>query len=586
MAGLTMIPRTAEFDPVSRHREGGAERPMLVQLSVRNVATLAEVDLELPGGLVVFTGETGAGKSLLVESLRFALGGRGRGALIREGADRAEVCAVFRLPETHPVHEQLALAELIDPDDPNQLVLRRIVRPGGRSVFQINGVPVPVRTLEPFRPLLVDLTSQHEHVRLLDPQYHREVIDGLPRVRDHLSRYRDQFAVWREREAELDELESRKRERAERLDYLSYLLDECDRLDPRPNEEPYLEAEWRRMCNAEEIRASAAQLYDVLEDGDPSVDSLLSSAAGVLRTLSRLDPDKAAEFTARLDALHIELQDLAGDVRTYGEEIEADANSRAEMEDRLEGLRKLRKRFGCTPDELLDCIDVARKERAELDTIETQTTDAANRAAEARAKLDAVGKELADARKRAAPGFIQSVEERLARLQMPNAKLDIMWQPLDQPGPFGLDDVRIHAQTNPGEGFHPLDTIASGGELSRLLLAIKPAMENGDVVLSTVFDEVDTGIGGAAAMAVGGLMKEVAAGRQVLCVSHLPQIAAAADHHFHVVKDVRDGRTFTRVVPVTGKERLDVLSQMLGGETTEAALAHAEELIRRVASPA
>ncbi|MGE0433035.1 MAG: DNA repair protein RecN [Planctomycetota bacterium] len=553
---------------------------MLAHLTIRDLATLAHVELELPPGLVVFTGETGAGKSMLVESLRFALGDRGRGQLVREGAERAEVVVEFRLPAAHPLRTVLAADELADPDEPDRLLLRRIVRPGGRSVCQLNGVTVPLRVLQPLRPLLVDLTNQHEHVRLLDPQTHREVVDSRPAVAGHLAAYRAQYAAWRAAVAAADELEERARTRAERVAWLDHLLAEAEAVAPEPDEEPDLEARWKRNCHAEELRETASALHTTLV-GEESAESRLDAAASLVRKIARLDAVGGAALSAQLETVLVSLQECAAAVEQFGGDIETDAAAREAMEDRLDDLRRLRRQFACDASELTARIAACREERDVLGEVGTRTEAARAAATAAREALQTLGEQLADARAQAVPGLIRDVEQRLKQLHMHQARLKVVWTPRAEPGPDGLHELRLHVQTNPGEGFHPLDRIASGGELSRMLLSIKPAMRGEDPVLTTVFDEVDSGIGGAAAVAVGELLHQLADGRQVLCVSHLPQVAAAADHHFHVTKQVSRGRTRTRVEQLVGKRRLEVLSTLLGGDATDAALAHAEELLSR-----
>jgi DNA repair protein RecN (Recombination protein N) len=380
----------------------------------------------------------------------------------------------------------------------------------------------------------------------------------------------------------LGELQAQRRQRAERLDYLAFLLDECDRLDPQPDEEPRVEAEWRRLANAEDLRATAARLYGVLTEDEPSVEGMLSIAQASLRELARLDPDAGAAISDRAAALQTEIADLAESVRDYGEAIDATPARRAGLEDRLEGLRKLRKRFGCDPTELPDRVAEARAEFAALNDSET-TLDAAREAEErARQARDDAAAEVGKARRKAAGPFVKAVQKKLASLDMARARVDIALEPLPEPGPHGAETVALRAETNPGEGIHPLEAIASGGELSRLLLAIKTVSVGSDPVLTTIFDEVDTGIGGAAAMAVGSLLRGASeAGRQVICVSHLPQIAAAADSHWHVFKDVHKGRTYTRIRPLDGSERLEILSRMLGGDASDAGVTHAEDLLTR-----
>ncbi len=554
---------------------------MLVHLSVRNIATLAHVDIEFPEGLVVLTGETGAGKSLLVESLRFALGGRARGQLIREGAEQAEVIAVFSIPADHPVRAELEAADLLDRDEPNQLVLRRVVRDTGRNLLQVNGVAVPIRTLEPLTVLLVDLTSQHDNVRLLDPRFHREPLDSLAPVRPRYEAYTNAYKSWMSAKQQFDQLQQQALSRAERLDYLKFLLEECDRTNPGPNEEDHLETAWKRLVHAAEIQEHTVQLHAILSDGTSNVGSLLSDASTVLRTIRRLDPEQVGVFEERLLRLQEEVADFGLDVRRYGEGIDADDTVRIEMEARLESLRRLRHRFGCSPEELPAAVEQARTELSQLENIDHEVEAAEQVLNQAFSQLSRLGSSLTKSRRNASKELLAAVHGTLENLDMKEARLEVQLEPLDEPGPEGLEQPRLLAALNPGEGLHPLETIASGGELSRLLLALKSASRETDPVLVSVFDEVDSGIGGEAALAVGRMLRQLSTNGQVLCVSHLPQIAAAAHAHLHVTKEVSDGRTFTQVKQIPKQERPEIISRLLGGDVTPKAKAHAEELLRQ-----
>ena len=552
---------------------------MLVHLSVRNIATLAKVDLEIPRGLVVLTGETGAGKSLLVESLRFALGVRVRGGLIREGSDQAEVIAVFQLPLDHPVQDFLESCELHDPESPGQLVLRRVLKTSGRNVFQINGVNQATKTLDPVRALLIDLTSQHAHVRLLDPQHHKEIIDRFPKVRDALIPYQEHYATWSALNADAKALQRQSEHRAERLDYLTFLLGHCDRVEPEENEELELEQRWRRLENAKEIQEHAATAHHVLTSDDGSVEQQTMIASSMISKLDRLDPQMAETFTEQLDQIQDLVRALASDLRGYGESIDFSESSRRQMEARVEELRGLRRRFGCQPEELLDRIRQARVELEDLENYDERSQEALLKAEKAHEELIVLGERLRDERAKAMPTLLGHLHSALTELEMPNAKIKMISTPVEPPTPWGLEELRLLAQTNPGEGFHPLEDIASGGELSRLLLAIKATAKQTDPVLSSVFDEVDSGVSGQAAKAVARLLSELADGGQVLCISHLPQIAAVADVHVHATKEIRAGRTFSNVRPLNDEERLEVVTKLLSGDKSDAARAHARELL-------
>ena len=554
---------------------------MLTHLSVRNVATLADVEVDFPEGLVVLTGETGAGKSLILESLRFALGRRAKGSLIREGSPMAEVVAVFAIPSPHPVRNALKKADLLDLEDEDRLVLRRVIKAGGRSVLRLNGVTVPSRTLEEIRPLLADLTSQKDQMRLLDQATHHEVVDQLPELEKQIRGYGGAYSAWRDAESEHRRIKEMAAKRVERLDYLRYVLEECDKLNPEENEELRLQGKWKRYLHAEELQQCAARIHTSLDGDETSLNSMLATVFPDLKTLDRLDAEHGGPILESFSDLQATIQDLGSEIRGYGESIDTDPQTRLEMEERLNSLRSLRTRFGCEPGELLSHIQTLQGEREELENLELAEESALTNLSQARNKLEKAAQTLFKARAKVIPKLSKAIESRLSMLGMERCALDIEQMELPEPSPVGLHDLRILAQTNPGEGFHPIDEIASGGELSRLLLAIKAADRGGDPVLTTVFDEVDAGLGGETALGVARLLQEISSGKQVLCVSHLPQIAAAANGHLHVAKSTVDGRTFTEIKTVSGDSRLKVLGRMLGGDTSATALAHAEELLTK-----
>jgi DNA repair protein RecN (Recombination protein N) len=552
---------------------------MIEHLSVRNVATLASVEVDLPGGFVVLTGETGAGKSLLVESLRFALGGRARHELIREGEERAEVSAAFRLPAGHEIIALLDEADLLDPDEPERLLLRRVVRRSGRGTLQVNGASMPLRALEPLRRLLVDLTSQHDHVRLLDPSTHRELLDSTPAVAPTAEGYREAFEDWRVAVARREDLARSARQREERSAELTDLLSRASYLAPEHGEEERLEGRWTRMVHAEDLQAAASKLYSLLEEAEGCASEVLAAGSPAARDLARLDPEQGEPLAERYYGLQEQAGELAREVLRYGENVEADPRERAALETRLEELKRLRRHLGCDAETLIESIEQARREQASLLDEDEDLSHADQAVAAARQRLDGAAETMREARAASIPGLISAVEGHLESLQMPHARLRVDLQPHPAPAPDGPDAVRLLIRTNPGEAFAPLDRIASGGELSRTLLALKAANADADPVLCTVFDEVDTDISGHTALAVGRLLRGLSEHRQVLCISHLPQVAASAEQHLHVLKDVQEGRTYTRVDSLEGDARVEVISQMLGGEATEAALAHARELL-------
>lgn len=553
---------------------------MLHELHVENLLLIERAELVLGPGLNVLTGETGAGKTVLAHALDLLLGGRPRPGIVRPGASEAYVEGVLALPAA--LRE--TLAERL-PEDADELVLARRVSAEGRTRAYLGGRSATAADLQEIGGALVSFYGQHEHRRLTLASAQLEILDGF--CGPSQAARREAFATaWaRERgvRAELEELRARAGARDRELDLLEWELEEIDRAGPRVEEEAELRAERERLRHVESLLGASAGAAEALagEDGGAAVVGL-AAAARALEGARGVDAALDA-LADRAQALAVEGEDLAGELRRYGEGVEA-AGGRAgaldEVEERLAQLDRLKRKHGGTLEAVLAHAESCRRRRDELVGAEEALEGAQARLEAARAELAGRAEELSAARRQAACGLAAAVRERLAALAMEGASFEVRLSPRDGYGPSGGDDVEFLIAPNPGVPAGPLRETASGGELSRVMLALMgAAAEAGSSTL--VFDEVDAGIGGQTARAVGDQLRALACGRQVICITHLPQIASLADRHFTIVKDA-SGETARATV--TRLERADVVGElvrMLGAEDGDAAARrHARELLK------
>jgi DNA repair protein RecN (Recombination protein N) len=557
-------------------------------LRVRNLALLEEAELAFGPGLSVLTGETGAGKSLLLGALALLAGARASADAVREGAEEAVVEAVFRtgrLPELRAELERRGLAGAGD-----ELVVSRVVAGGGRGRARVGGELVPVATLAELFAGRLEISSQHESQVLLRPEAQGRLLDaagGLLEQREAVGRA---YECLRALRLELEELLCQREERARREDFLRFQVSEIDEAKVTPGERDELRVERARWLHAERLSRGAAEAARGLAS-DPSVEQgpaaldLLGEALRRVEGLGSIDP-ALGPLAERLRAARVELADLARELAGYAEGVEADPGRLAQLDERLALLERLTRKYG--PDEaaLLAFREQAAAELAALAGAEDRLAALEAGLGEAREELERAASRLRAGRRRAAQRLGREVESRLRELAMPEARFEVALEPAAAAegmpcGPSGTESVALLLSANPGEPPAPLRRVASGGELSRVLLALKGALRSAQAGMVLVFDEVDAGIGGRVADRVGKSLRELAREHQVLCITHLPQIAARADLHFRVDRHTRRGRTLARVAPLEGEERVEEIARMAAGETVgEAARRHARELLR------
>jgi DNA repair protein RecN (Recombination protein N) len=553
---------------------------MLRHLRVTNFAILSDVAVELGDGLNVLSGETGAGKSLIVDAVNLLRGGRASADIPRTGADEAVVEAIFEVPaDLQPRVSQLLSDGGLAAGEPGEVLVRRVIHRGGKSRTYVNGGLTTAGRLAELGAVLVDLSGQHEHQGLVDPRRHLAILDaftGEAGLGEAMRTAWDQLA---EVAADLSSLSGDEERRGERADYLRFQLEELDAAQPVAGEDEALTAERTRLAATEKLRAAAGAAEELIYGGEAAAIERLDAASAELERVAGIDP-RLAGPAQQLGEARALVDDAASALRAYGDHLDGDPERLAEIEDRLALLGRLKRKHGGSLDLVLERMATLGRELDDLDHRDERLAELgrAHAAAEKRARQAAQA--LAKSRRKAAERLASEVAATLADLGMGAARLRVAVdeRPL---GPDGADKVEFLLAANRGELEKPLAKIASGGELSRIMLALKLALRRADEVATYVFDEVDAGIGGATAEVVGHKVRALSVHRQVLCVTHLPQIAAFADRHFQVAKGEIDGRTETTVKPLDAAARRDELARMVGGVTvTSEARAYADAMLQ------
>jgi DNA repair protein RecN (Recombination protein N) len=572
---------------------------MLRHLRVTNFAILSDVELELGAGMNVLTGETGAGKSLIVEAVNLLRGGRASADIPRAGADEAVVEAIVEVPEDlrARVAGILEAAGLPRADGDEVFIRRVILRAppaeqaarGGRSRTYINGALTTAARLAELGALLIDLSGQHQHQGLVDAGRHLELLDAFALNAPLGAAMSEAWEALRRTEQELAALGGDEREREARIDFLRYQLDELEAAALTPGEDARIELERARLASVDQLQGAARAAEEHLYGGDDSARDRVAAAARELERAARTDPG-LEPVRRQLGEIETLIDDAADQLRDYADRLEGDPERLAYLDDRLALIRRLTRKHGAGLDELIAKVGALRGELDALGGRDARLAELSAARASAEAAAAGAAAQLTQSRRKAARRLEKEVGAALAELGMAAARLTVVIeargpQPL---GPAGADRVELMLASNKGEDTRPLTKVASGGELSRIMLALKLGLLTSgriDDVATYVFDEVDAGIGGATAQVVGSQIRALADHRQVLCVTHLPQIAAFADHHFQVEKTELGGRTETRVRRLGAAARKDELARMLGGHATSKARAHAAELLAEAARP-
>ena len=556
---------------------------MLKSLTVWNFALLEHVQVEFQSGLNILTGETGAGKSILIDSLGAVLGARMSADMVRSGCDWLRVEAVFSLEDESLGLHELLTQQAIDDSDKELIITRQLTR-AGRSTALVNGCHVTLAILRQIGAYLVDIHGQNENLALLKEENQFHLLDGYdPDVAEALAAYECAYREWREKKKAYDEKQQASREYAQRLDMLHWQDKEISEANLKAGEDEALETEIRKLSHAEKIVGSIEESYELLEGGGGSGLGVLPALSQVkkdLEDISRFD-DALANAQKMVEEAYISLQEASYELRDYGESVEFSPARLDQLQSRMDVIYRLCKKYGAT---LGDVLAHQEKVERELSEIENYDEDIAALEKEIAALEKELGKKaaaLTELRRAAAKDLSSAIEEQLFALGMPKAQLAIRVEQAADYGPRGRDEVAMFFSANPGEAEKPLQKVASGGELSRIALAIKTVASSRDSsVPSMVFDEIDTGIGGRTAQMVAERIALVAQYKQVLCITHLPQIACMADAHLYISKRTEEGTTATQIRPLSERERISEIARMASGaDMTTASLDNAREMV-------
>jgi DNA repair protein RecN (Recombination protein N) len=551
---------------------------MLTHIHIQDLVIVRALSLDLRAGMTALTGETGAGKSILIDGLGLALGDRADAGMIRSGCDRAEVSAVFDISSLPPIQAWLDEREL---GGNEECILRRVLVREGRSRAFINGTPATQQLLAELGEQLVAIHGQHAHQVLLRPAAQRELLDAYAGHTQLMDDTVSAYQRLRRAESALAELQTAARDRTNRLEFLRFQVSELDELNLTAGELTELEDEQSRLAHADQLQTDTANLADMLYESDEAIAPALGKATGLLTQLAKLD-GRLSEGRDLLDSARIQVEEAASMLRHYADGVDLDPQRLAQLDARLGRAHDLARKHRIEPQALPEHHQQLREELAKLenaDRAEDQLNVEVAAASEAyRVAAAALGK----SRRKAAKRLAETVTQSMQTLAMAGGRFDIKVEtPADTPpSVHGSDQVCFEVAANPGQPAGPLQRVASGGELSRISLAIQVATAGCDDVPTLIFDEVDVGIGGAVAEIVGQLLQRLGRNRQVLCVTHLPQVAAQAQQHLKVSKQTDGKTTETGILPLAEDQRVAEIARMLGGvKISEHTLAHAREMI-------
>ena len=554
---------------------------MLTQLTINNFAIVRQLEIELAKGMSVITGETGAGKSIAIDALGLCLGQRIETSMVREGQERAEICATFFIEPTNPAYQWLQAQELQDPDNPSDCILRRVINADGRSKAFINSTPVSASQLKEIGQYLIHINGQHASQLLLKNDYQLQLVDTFAHHHDLLVQMREDYRAWKNLQTQVKTFQQKVAENEAKKQLLQYQVEELDEFALRPNEYLELEEDQRRLSNSEQLTQLSQSALQLLSENETvSIDSMLYRATQYIDELSELDPRYASVQTMLNDAL-IQVQEATSEVQHLASHIEQDPMLLQEIEQRLGQALQLARKHNVKPEEL---VEWHQKLKAELTALLDFSESEERLILEEKAafeKMQNTAKQLHESRCQAAEKLAQQVTHSIKGLAMENAEFFIeVNSDLTKVTANGADNIVFTLRSNLGQQAQPLAKVASGGELSRISLAIQVLTSDQSSIPTLIFDEVDVGISGKTASVVGKLLRQLGDKCQVLRVTHLPQVACHGHHQFNVEKFTVDDKTETKMTALSQEERVPALARLLGGsEITDLALANAQEML-------
>ncbi|MDO6476753.1 DNA repair protein RecN [Alteromonas sp. 1_MG-2023] len=559
---------------------------MLVNLSIKNFAVVKQLSVNLESGMTAITGETGAGKSIAIDALSLCLGERADAGAVRKDAPKAEIVAHFNLKGHKAALAWLDEQELLDEDDDSCFV-RRVISREGRSKAFINGTPVSLQQLKQFGQYLIAIHGQNTHLQLLKDDYQRKLVDQYAAHPALLSAVSDNYRLWRQKQSELKNLETQAQQRADRQQLLAYQVQELDEFAIEDGEFTELEIEHRRLSNGQTLLEQAqTSFYNLYENDEGNALSIIQNG---LDRLSELEEHDSAltPIIALLNEASIQVEEAARELRSYCDDLEIDPLRLQQVESRYSKAMELARKHTVMPEELFGHHQALAAEFAGLEQDENRLEDLQHEVVEAKDTYRQACEALSASRQVASVKLAEAIQGQIRQMNMPHAVIDIAvdYQEDKTPVASGLDDVTFLVSTNPGQPADKLEKVVSGGELSRIGLAIQVLTSDKHATPTMIFDEVDTGISGPTAAIVGGLLRRLGKVSQVMCVTHLPQVAAQAHNQLFVTKFSDGSTTETQMLPLTKQDRIDELARLLAGDkVTESALANAKELLESAES--
>ncbi|WP_394137363.1 DNA repair protein RecN [Cytobacillus oceanisediminis] len=554
---------------------------MLNEISIRNFAIIEALSVSFEKGLTVLTGETGAGKSIIIDAIHLLVGGRGSAEFVRHGEDKAEIEGLFQLDDPkHPCYRKTSEFGIEIED--GMVVLRRDISKSGKSVCRVNGKLVTISTLREIGSTLIDIHGQHEHQELMDETMHLSLLDqfGGNKISNALAEYQRVYKSYESTLKKLKNLSENEQQMAHRLDLIQFQVDEIQSAQLKINEDEELFEERRKLSNFERIYDSLQSGYNGLQGEQKGLD-WIGMVMGHLQDAAELDP-AYKEIAENVSNSFYMLEDAARLLRNEMDFMEYDPQRLNEIEDRLNEINGLKRKYGKTVEEVLEYAAKIEEEIETLQNKETHIDKLQKEVAGLKKDLLVEAEELSQLRKKAALQLTKLIHKELKELYMEKTVFEVRFS--SEPDSFlknGIDRAEFYISTNPGEPVKPLSKIASGGELSRIMLALKSIFSKHQGVTSIIFDEVDTGVSGRVAQAIAEKIHHVSVNSQVLCISHLPQVAAMADTHLFIAKNIKDGRTKTTVKPLTDNEKIKEIGRMISGvEITDLTKEHAKELLQ------
>jgi len=552
---------------------------LLKHLHIRDFAVIEELELQFESGLTVFTGETGAGKSIIVDALGLVLGDRADSTIIRSNCERTEITAIFSIGDNKEIPSILDEQGIITND--NELMLRRVINRDGRSRAYVNGSSVPAQFLRDIGERMVDIYGQHTHQSLLKRDHQRSLLDEFGQYEIQLNRVRKAFSEWNDATVELGKLSGNDNDRDARLALLEYQVNELETLNLDPSRISALEEEHTRLSNASRLLECCQKSFYEITEEEHSILTRINHQYNELQEIQNYDASLAS-ITNMLESAAIQIDEAAHELRHYLDNLEMDPDRLKEVEESISTLQDIARKHKTRPENLFEHLQHLQEELKILQNSEERFRELQKIQEKAREQHWLASDELHDCRKKTTEKLAHDITNKIQELGMPGGlfTIDIKSIDRDLPRPNGMDMINFLVAINPGQLRLLLNKVASGGELSRISLAIQVIASNDKGLPTMIFDEVDSGIGGGIAEIVGHLLNRIAVNRQVFCVTHLPQVASQGDHHLLVNKSTLAETTLTQVIALDKKERIEEIARMLGGlEITEQTRAHAKEML-------